>query len=646
VKRNFKIFIVFILLFISKISYSQLCSGSLGDAIVNITFGAGTNPGLPLSAATTAYNFVVSDCPSDGNYTVRSNTNACFGNTWHTLNADHTGNTNGYFMLVNASIQPSAFYIDTVRGLCGNSTYEFAAWMVNVLKNTSCGVNAIQPNITFSIEKLDGSVIQTFNTGSIPASSSPEWKQYGYFFTTPVGVSNVVLRMTNNATGGCGNDLALDDITFRPCGPKLTPAITGLSTTTTSLCEGVAKTFNFSCNISNGFNAPQFQWQSSFNGGVYVDMLGENASTLSINFLSTAITGTYKYRLTVAENGNLGLSQCRISSSDITVIVNRKPVYSVSWITFFCEGGPLKMSVSGEGVAYRWTGPNNFLAQTDSVIINNGQLINAGTYFVNIKDVNGCENDYSVDIAFRAKPFISTMFVDSFICVGKSIKLKAITNENIEWSPTNTISNANILDPIATPLETTKYKAVATNIFGCKDSVYTTIKIVKVPIVDAGEDKFVIANRPVLLNGNIEGDYESFIWSPASFLNNVNILSPISSPPSSIEYTLTASAKSGCGQVSDKVNVKILEGIFIPNAFSPNGDFKNDLWNIPALEAYPLHELMLFNRYGQIIFRRQKTFEGWDGKYKGILQPNGAYNYIIDLKNGQPLIKGSFLLLR
>src|SRR4026209_583909 len=128
---------------------AQLCQGSLGDPIINITFGAGPNPGPQLNAATTAYQYVVNDCPNDGFYTVRSNTSTCFGNTWHSLSSDHTGDPNGYFMLVNASFQPSAFYLDYVSGLCGGTTYEFAAWVINVLRPGSCAPSPTQPNLTF-----------------------------------------------------------------------------------------------------------------------------------------------------------------------------------------------------------------------------------------------------------------------------------------------------------------------------------------------------------------------------------------------------------------------------------------------------------------------------------------------------------------
>ena len=84
VRKGFRFFaITFFLLVVYHNTIAQLCQGSLGDPIINITFGNGNNPGPPLSAATTAYQYVSNDCPSDGFYAVRNNTTSCFGNSWH-----------------------------------------------------------------------------------------------------------------------------------------------------------------------------------------------------------------------------------------------------------------------------------------------------------------------------------------------------------------------------------------------------------------------------------------------------------------------------------------------------------------------------------------------------------------------------------
>ena len=213
-------------------AWSQLCTGSLGDPVVNITFGAGSNPGPPLNVTVTNLSHVDHDCPNDGYYAITNATSNCFGDSWHTVNGDHTGDNGGFFMLVNASYQPSDFYVAKVDGLCPNTTYQFASWIMNLLKSQE----SIRPNLTFNIEKVDGTILKTFDTGDIPVEGCGEWRQYGFFFTNGSDGS-VVLRIRNNAPGGIGNDLGLDDITFSPCGPQVIATISGSSGNSTSFCE-------------------------------------------------------------------------------------------------------------------------------------------------------------------------------------------------------------------------------------------------------------------------------------------------------------------------------------------------------------------------------------------------------------------------
>jgi gliding motility-associated-like protein len=648
VKLFLKLFFIFLffLTCINAQAQSQLCQGGLGDPIINNTFGAGSNPGAALSAATTAYQYRNGDCPSDGFYTVTTNTNNCFNNSWHSIPSDHTGNANGYFMLVNASIQPSAFFIDTVRGLCSNTTFQFAAWITNVLKPSACGSNGIQPNITFSIEKLDGTVLQTFNTNNISSSNNPQWIQYPYFFATPLGVSDIILRMTNNAPGGCGNDIAIDDITFRACGPLLTPNIIGgLPSTTASHCEGVAKNYNFTCQLSAGFNNPSYQWQQSFNGIPYTDIIGQNGPSLTKSFLSSASIGSWRYRLSVAETGNLNSIQCRISSEPITINILPKLTTTVSNNGILCENTTLQLTATG-GTIYDWTGPNGFSQNGNNVSLNNAQQINAGKYYVLVKNAAGCENLDSTTAVINPAPIAATAFADSSICEGKALTLIANGGGTYQWIPATALDDASSVNPLAKPTKDIDYKVVVTNLFNCTDTAYTAVKVIKKPIVDAGPDKVIVANKNTTLQGNIIGNIDNFIWSPAEFINNVNILNPTVNPPSEKKYYLTAIAIKNCGTSIDSMFVKIYQGIFIPNTFTPNADAKNDTWNIPALEAFPLHELAVYNRYGQMVFSRKQSFNSWDGKYKGESLPSGVYTYIIDLKNGTPILKGTILLIR
>ena len=642
-KVFFKSFLSFLFLLIGSYANAQTCSGSLGDPIVNFNFGAGSNPGSPLPA--TNYNYFSADCPTDGSYTIRTNTNSCFANTWHIVANDHTGNDNGYLMLINASVQPSAFYVDTVRGLCPNTTYEFGAWVMNVIKPTACNGNANQPNITFSIEKTDGTVLQTNTTGNIPSTASPTWVQKAFLFTTTNAVSDVVLRMVNNAPGGCGNDLALDDITFRPCGPSLSPTITNTASQNTDFCKGEIKSFTFSCTVSPGYINPVYQWQQSFNGNTFSDILGENATTLQVQYAANSPVGNYRYRLQVSEAANFASAQCRISSDPLTVTIKALPVAVISSNSPLCENATIQLTASG-GTNYEWQGPANFTSTSNQPTIQNAQPQNAGMYIVKVTAPNSCFVMDSINVVLNPAPVAAVSFKTDTICAGSSILLEASGGSIYQWSPATYLSTPQQQNTLAKPLTSIIYKVNVMNSFGCADTASVNIKVIVLPIVNAGADVITIAGKAVQLSGTVSGDAARFSWSPVNFILNENTLTPVVSPPTDYEYILTAFAPKNCGSSTDTVQIKIINGIFIPNAFSPNGDGKNDTWNVPSLEAYPLHTLTIFNRYGQVVFQRNKTFVPWNGFFKGQLLPAGAYTYLIDLNNGTAVLKGSFLLIR
>jgi len=304
----------------------QFCTGTLGAPIVNITFGSGvTNPGGQLStivpSASTSYSYqagAVGQPPAnvvlDGFYTivnqVPSNPAWFFGAT------DHTGNPNGYMAFFNAAPTPGNFYTQTVTGLCPGTTYEFAAWIANVL-NPAKLANSVFPNITFNIlNPSNQAVLGTFNTGDIPTTNSMTWKQYGSVFTMPVGLSSVTLVLANNNIGGSaqpGNDLAIDDITFRPCGPTTTAALS-----TASMCQ--TDSVNLLGTVSTGLHNPAYQWQISIDTGkTFTDIAGATSLTYKESGLNP---GIYQFQLLSAEVGNIGSSTCRFVSNNVQLTVN------------------------------------------------------------------------------------------------------------------------------------------------------------------------------------------------------------------------------------------------------------------------------------------------------------------------------------
>lgn len=645
-RSRFKFFaFVIILLIISYQATAQLCQGSLGDPIVNITFGAGNNPGPQLSAATTAYQYVTKDCPDDGYYGVRNSTVACFSNSWHTLNKDHTGDANGYFMLINASFAPSAFYLDTVKGLCGNTTYQFAAWILNILTQSSCMGNGIRPNLTFSIENLDGTLLQTYKTMDIPSTSSPTWQQFGFFFKTPVGVSDVIIKIFNNAPGGCGNDLALDDITFRACGPKLEPAISNNNSLTAAVCQGTAKSFTFNCAVSAGFNNPVLQWQQSVNNGAWTNIPGATTTTLPQRFSPTAVMGNYNYRMSAAEAGNEFSPSCKIFSQPIVVQVVANPATTATNNGPLCAGSTLQLTATG-GSVYVWSGVNNYMSSASQASIVNVQQSDAGKYYVTVTDINGCSNKDSTNVSVNPSPVAATSFSSATICSGRSIQLIGSGSNSYSWSPAAGLSDSSIANPIASPITNTFYVVTVTNQFTCTDTASVNIMVSSKPTANAGPDRTIIKGDIIKLTASATGESITYSWSPITNIDNTQLLQPMVNPGTNVSYILTVTSTIGCGTATDTMQVFVYGGILIPKAFSPNGDGLNDTWRIPSLNAFPLFELAVFNRYGQVVFKSAKTNIPWDGMYKSTPAPPGAYVYIIDLKQAPGILKGTLLIVR
>jgi hypothetical protein len=383
------------ILFLTKASKAQLCTGSLGDPVVNITFGSGSNPGPALPYNITSYTYLSNQCPNDGLYTITNQTANCFSGTWHTLTEDHTpGDVNGYMMLVNASFNPGVFYLDTVKDLCGGTTYEFSAWIMSILKSSACNGVGNTPNITFSIETTAGTVIQSYTTGSIANLSFPQWNQYGFFFTLPANTFSLVLRMINTAPGGCGNDLALDDITFRPCGPKVNAAFvnTNGSGDTANYCITDNKSITINGTVESGYNNPSFQWQQSTDSGAsWHDIPGETTNSYTHTY-STA--GIFQYRMTAAETGNIGIAKCRVASHPLTVAIDAVPVPQALNTSPVCEHLAVSLTAKN-GNAYAWTGPNGFSSVIGSPLIPSASLQDAGKYYVLVTSKGGCSKQDS-----------------------------------------------------------------------------------------------------------------------------------------------------------------------------------------------------------------------------------------------------------
>jgi gliding motility-associated-like protein len=192
-----------------------------------------------------------------------------------------------------------------------------------------------------------------------------------------------------------------------------------------------------------------------------------------------------------------------------------------------------------------------------------------------------------------------------------------------------------------------RVKMVATTIAGClSDTAENQVVIHPNPSVNAGPDQVILQGGQITLQATVSGSNNyTFNWTPDTWLNDPNILQPITRAESDITYTLTVTGIGGC-TASDNVFVKQLLRPVIPNAFSPNGDGINDIWTIRYLDSYPGATVQIFDRYGRRIYISTGYNTPWDGKYNGSPLPAGVYYYIVDPKNGLKSINGSVTLIR
>ncbi|MEB0261181.1 MULTISPECIES: gliding motility-associated C-terminal domain-containing protein [unclassified Mucilaginibacter] len=644
-KLKFLIFLGF--LFINVQVFAQVSDGSLGDPVFTQDFGSATRAAVALS---TNYTFTTNTCPPDGSYAVASSTNGCFGNNWHTVTHDHTGDPGGYMMIVNASYNKGEFFkqqID-VGTLCENTKYEFSAYILNLI--VPKGDATIKPNISFIIEKVDGTLIKQYDTGDIPESAAQDaWVKYGTTFTTKPGVTQVVIRIVNNADGGNGNDLLLDDIAFRAYGPVIQAGIGGnVSFTKDNVCQSNAASYHLTSTPATGYSDAKYQWQlSTNNGDTWADINNETGQSLDRVFPADAVLGAYQYRLGAAEGENINSLKCRVYSNIVTISVTAYPVVNgLPSQQPICEGDALTLTATG-GATYKWTGPNLPETSQNQLIIPNMTADKAGTYHVDVISAAGCITPKNVTVIVNAKPVINVSGPQT-ICagIGSLITASAPDAVTYSWLPAAGLSDPNSATPFANPSVSTLYTVTVTSAGNCFSTKTVQVDVLPVPIVNAGGDKKIFEGQSVKLDGSATGDIATYNWSPADYLDDPHSLTPVATPLHDITYTLTVTSGNNCGEKEDKVFIRVYEKLVIPSSFTPNSDGINDIWNIEALETYADCVISVYTRTGKRVYQSRGYGKPWDGRLNGSQLPADTYYYVIDLKNGTPNLSGWVLLMR
>ncbi|PHN05805.1 gliding motility-associated C-terminal domain-containing protein [Flavilitoribacter nigricans] len=581
------------------------CDGSLGENLFEGgDFGSGSanippdDPGIA-----PGYSYARQGPPSDGLYVITNNTGAWSGlyGTWIRIR-DNSSDPNGYMMVVNASYEPGIFYQQEITGLCANTTFEFSADVINLISRTTTG--HIKPNISFYInDELK------FSSGDIPQDET--WKTYGFTFTTGLASENLTLSIRNNAPGGIGNDLALDNISFRPCGPE---AII-LPEEETFVCVDDDSLFLESKVLSSSFPENYIQWQvSTDEGATFNDIPGAMGTTHTIsNFAS----GRYYYRYLVAGTPeNLQNFKCRVFSYPKLVTVLPK---------FFTITDTIC-----SGLIYD-TGRSTYTE--------------TGIYTDTLLSSFGCDSIVTLDLTVLDDPMIDAeLIAQPPSCYGDQDASIAIDLLQTGYPPYSFSLNDSLVSgsPGFANLSAGNYRVMITDKFGCTFAEEVNIDAPRELVLNVGPDTMVALGTVYTFTPFSSYRNVSYQWTGPLDLSCTDCRQPNLLANGNGTFTLQVTNDAGCTAVDSlyfSISTEDSYQIYAPNAFSPNGDGVNDRFTVfsNGFEVEVIELFQVFDRWGNLLYTQSDLqpgdlTQGWDGRYRNQPVDMGVYIYRVDVR--------------
>ena len=479
------------------------------------------NPALP-----DGYKYVQLPIGSDGDfednsYTIFSTTG--FRSDW-VSSPDHTPNLTdslGGMLVANSAAAKKTFYIRKGVTVCPGSLYNFSAWFMNVnpLKvfNDVCASGNADgyhyAGVTFLItDDATGNEIARFKTYDVSMNlAGPTWQMFGGGFQTPAAVTSVTLSIVNDRFGGCGNDIAIDDISFKYCSPYIYSFIDGQEKPPLrmdSLCEGAPVTIKAIYSPASYFKDPTYQWQftkdtlhwpaNGATGNFPPGVVGLDSSVLT--FPEGTLKGDpnqivdYYFRVNIIEKGNP--SNCASPSLFTKVTVLPKPKVTVS-SGRICIGDSVLLTASGGYSAYEW--------QTSPIIkgpkMTASPLVTTTYSAIGIADYGWnsvkneprqCTDTGYAKVIVDLQPTIKATANPVNICLGNEITLNETHSgapvDSISWrwqyNGTN-IGNINDVTLNHTPADTgTKKYTVILDNHTCSAIDSVTVNVRSVPDAD------------------------------------------------------------------------------------------------------------------------------------------------------------------
>jgi gliding motility-associated-like protein len=415
------------------------------------------------------------------------------------------------------------------------------------------------------------------------------------------------------------------------------------------LCIGDSVQFTDASDFPGGQLA---EWHWNFDNGK--DTMRTNANPFTYIYQNP---GRYNVSLWVNSNNN-----CKSDSTFATIEVKEKPLASFTVAGRNCVDSVMVFTSTASA-------QGNTLQQWGWQFDNNPPILNSNNTPQSItyrtagsgKQVlhwvsagAGCNSDTASALAFSIydNPIAGFSIAADSFCTATDIRFtnNGTSPEATVWQWDFGNGSGNVQPPFARTYNAQGNYTSTLRVFnpqGCGSAIASqTFEIFSIPSVDAGPDLTIFINQSTLIQASgTSGAGISYHWTPTIALNNPSILRPTASPEESTTFRIVATNQGNCA-ATDTMRITVFTGVNIPNAFSPNGDGLNDVWNIPGLAAYPNSVLRIFDRYGQVIYETKGFQRPWDGTKSGKPLPIGVYYYILDLGDGSEKKNGSIALLR
>jgi gliding motility-associated-like protein len=280
-------------------------------------------------------------------------------------------------------------------------------------------------------------------------------------------------------------------------------------------------------------------------------------------------------------------------------------------------------------------------------MISNPKSVTAGSYYIKATTIGGCYTIKPIVVTISTTPNATISGRD--ICVGANTALTIQLNGQppftltyTDGSSSNTVNiTSSTYQVTVSPTQTTTYRIQSITDANCVNNnpdASATVRVTEA--VDGMRYPSVIAqaNKPLQLNARFFGNNYTYSWDPKIGLNDETKQQPIFNFNQQTEYTIAITSNSGCITI-DTLLVKMAEEIpgagiysdlFVPKAWTPNGDGHNDKLYPLTVHIKQLFYFRIFDRWGQLMFETTEIGKGWDGMFNGKQQVMDVYTWTVE----------------